>query len=83
MLTVSLHDEETQTVSGHHVEIRESGIRMRPWLVRYLTPDQLDERAAEAGFELERRHADWSSSPFVVGESATHVSIYRRAEHQP
>ena len=83
VLTVSLHDETAQTVSGHHVEIRESGIRMRPWMVRYLTPEQLDERAADAGFALESRHADWAGRAFVEGESANHVSVYRSTEAEP
>ena len=78
VLSVTRHDAAGQVVHGQHVEISENGIRMRPWVLRYLSPDQLDERARAAGLALESRHADWERSPWSAETSETHVSVYRR-----
>ncbi len=43
---------------------------------RYIWPAELDLMAQLAGFELERRHADWSGTEFTA-ESRSHVSVYR------
>ena len=50
VLTVSKHDPDAQVIRGHHIEMRADGNRMRPWIVRYLTPEQLDGSAAAVGF---------------------------------
>ena len=60
------------------MQITEAGIRLRPWVVRYLWPDQLDAIAAAAGLDLEHRWSDWRRSPFD-DTSPVHVSVYRRA----
>ena len=49
VLSATLHDRDAQTITGQHVQITEAGIRLRPWLVRYLLPAQLDEIAAVGG----------------------------------
>lgn len=78
VLTVSAVDPAAQTISGQHVHLSESGIRLRPWHLRYATPAQLDELAAGAGLALEQRAGGWQGEPF--GEtSGVHVSTYRRA----
>lgn len=77
VLTVSQVDPERQTVSGQHVHLREDGIRLRPWHLRYLHPAQLDELAAGAGLGLVDRSAGWSGEPFTDA-SAVHVSTYRK-----
>ncbi len=77
VLSVSRHDPIDQLIAGQHIEINSSGVRMRPWMIHYLTPTQLDCLAATAGFVLEDRWADWADEPFdPSGE--THVSVYRR-----
>jgi SAM-dependent methyltransferase len=76
VLTVSRRDRAAQTVSGQHVHITEAGIRLRPWHLRYASPDQLDALAGEAGLELAARHAGWRGEPFTDA-STTHVSTYR------
>jgi len=79
VLVVARRDPDAQTITGQHVELTEAGgVRLRPWRVRYLTPDQLDGLAAEAGLELEARWADWSGTSFVA-DDPQHVSVYRRA----
>jgi len=75
VLTVTAHDPAEQRVVGQHVELRESGTRLRPWVVRYSTPEQLDRLAAVAGLLLTERHAGWDGAPFDDA-SAMHVSVY-------
>ncbi len=76
VLTVSKHDHNTQRIIGQHVEISASGIRMRPWMLRYLTPPQLDEMFEQVGFILESRHSGWHNESFDP-EGDLHVSVYR------
>ena len=79
MLTVAKRDPVTQTIAGQHIELTEAGgVRLRPWLVRYAAPRELDEMAEEAGLTLARRTADWRGTPFD-DESTAHVSLYRTA----
>jgi SAM-dependent methyltransferase len=76
-LTATWRDPHDQTVRGQHIELTDNGTRLRPWLLRYATPAQLDDLATEAGLRLRRRHAGWRGEPFdPVGER--HVSIYQR-----
>jgi SAM-dependent methyltransferase len=78
VLTVSRLDPATRTVTGQHVQITEAGIRLRPWVLRYATPDELDGLAREAGLMLVERHAGWQGEPFTES-SETHVSTYAAA----
>jgi len=76
VLSISQHDAAGQIISGQHVDISEAGIRMRPWMMHYRTPTQLDASAEAAGFVLESRTADWGGTPFDPDGDA-HVSVYR------
>ncbi len=79
VLTVSKHDPDSQRITGQHIEISSSGVRMRPWMLRYLTPPQLDDLVAGAGFVLESRHGGWQGEPFdPTGD--LHVSTYLLAK---
>jgi SAM-dependent methyltransferase len=75
VLTVTEHDVDAQVVRGQHVELRESGTRLRPWVLRYATPTQLDDLAAGAGLGLLERWGGWDRSPFDPA-GAMHVSLY-------
>jgi SAM-dependent methyltransferase len=77
VFTISTHRPADQVVDGQHVELRESGIRLRPWSLRYATPDQLDALAAGAGLTLEDRWERWDGTPFDTA-STVHVSVYGR-----
>ena len=77
VLHVTLRGADPHTVAGQHVTITEDGIRLRPWLVRYATPDELDAMAAEVGLDREDRWADWHRRPFT-GDDDRHVTVYRR-----
>jgi hypothetical protein len=77
VLSVTRHDPGEQTLTGQHVELTEAGgVRLRPWHLRYATPEQLDAMAADAGLALERRAGGWAGEAFDP-EGAAHVSVYR------
>ncbi len=75
ILAVTDADIPNQMAWGQMVEIREDGIRMRPWKVRYSTPAELDTMAGAAGLVLVERHSSWAKEPYT-GESDNHVSVY-------
>lgn len=75
VLTVSRLDPATRTITGQHVQITEGGVRLRPWVLHYAAPGELDAMAAETGLTLVARHAGWRDEPFTAS-SATHVSLY-------
>jgi SAM-dependent methyltransferase len=78
VLEVSRSDPVAQTAEGHYVELTErGGVRLRPWRIRWATPDQLDAYAEAAGLRLESRWAGWDGKPFTA-DSPQHVSIWRR-----
>jgi SAM-dependent methyltransferase len=76
VLTATEHDPEAQVVTGQHVELRDGSVRLRPWRVRYLTTEQLDDMANQVGLALGERWEDWRETPFD-DDSDTHVSVYR------
>ena len=79
VLRADRHDPDAQTIDGQLVEITETGgVRLRPYRLRYATPDQLDAMAAEAGLVLAERWENTHRHPFDP-ESPTHVSVYRRS----
>jgi SAM-dependent methyltransferase len=78
VLAVSVTDVSRQTASGQFVELVDGRpVRLRPWSIKWCTPDQLDAMAAAAGLELEHRWADWTGADFTP-DSARHVSVWRR-----
>ncbi len=77
-LTATWRDPHSQTVRGQHIELSETGTRLRPWLLRYASPTQLDALASDVGLELSNRHAGWRGEPFdPLGDR--HVSVYKRS----
>jgi SAM-dependent methyltransferase len=81
VLTVSEVDHRAQTVTGQHVQLTEQGIRLRPWHLRFATPDQLDTMAARAGLALRWRHGGWAGEPFD-DQATVGVSCYEQASEQ-
>jgi len=75
VLSVSRTDPDRQEAHGQYVDITEAGIRLRPWHIRWSTPDQLDAMAEAAGLVVAERWADWRRSPFHP-EAQTHVTRY-------
>lgn len=76
VLAVSLRSPADQTIAGQHIEIGAGGIRLRPWMVRYALPHELDQMAADAGMTLEARWAGWDRAPFAP-DDRQHLSLYR------
>lgn len=82
VLSVSRHDPATGRIIGQFVHFGATlpgasgggGVRLRPWSVRYVAPERLDEIAVAQGLRLESRRGDGEN-----GAPATrHVSVYSR-----
>lgn len=78
ILTAARHDPVEQTVTAQFIELRESGIRLRPLVIRYAPVAELDAMASSAGLQLVDRWSDWKGSPFTEN-AGVHVSLYGRA----
>jgi SAM-dependent methyltransferase len=78
VLQATSADAEAQTITGSNITITEAGIRLRPWHIRWATPDQLDEMAVAAGLEPAERWSGWDRSP-AGPDDVRHVSVYRRS----
>lgn len=74
VLSVS-RERADQVVDGQHIEITEHGVRLRPWRIRYLSPDQLDALAADAGLTLVERWSAWDGTRYESGD-AVQISLY-------
>ncbi|MGA7757546.1 MAG: class I SAM-dependent methyltransferase [Ilumatobacteraceae bacterium] len=80
VLSVSVDDPEHQRAEGQFVQFTESGgVRLRPWSIRWSTPEQLDEMAERAGLVLRDRSTDMTGTPFTP-DSEQHVSVYEKPE---
>ena len=85
VLNVAVRDDSTQVVRGQQVELTNDGVKLRPWQVRYLRPDQLDELAEHAGLMRVARWSEWSGAAFD-DSSSRHISVYaprRRSSSTP
>jgi len=79
VLSLSRHDPERRLAEGQFVELTEAGgVRLRPWSIRYRSPEELDAMAAAAGFDVEDRVEDATGTAFDAERSARHVTTYRR-----
>ena len=80
VLSISRTDADGQRASGQFVELRDGQpVRLRPWAIRWATPDQLDRMAESAGLQLEDRWSTWARGTFEA-DSPSHVSVYTRGE---
>jgi ubiquinone/menaquinone biosynthesis C-methylase UbiE len=79
VLTASRLDPSDQTISGQHIEIAETGIRLRPWFLHYAHVDELDTIAERTGFALDARWSDWNRSAFDESLHDTQIAVYRCA----
>ena len=75
VLSVVRYDGE-QVAEGQFVEFTQAGgVRLRPWSIRYVTPDELDAMAAMAGLRLRERWQSFAGEAFS-DHSDRHVSVY-------
>jgi len=79
VVTATQLDRTSQRVTGQHVEIGGDGVTLRPWVLRWVTPAQLDELARGAGLVLAERWGSWSGDPFTEG-IGSHISLYRATD---
>jgi SAM-dependent methyltransferase len=78
VLAADITDAAAQTVAGQFVElVNGAPVRLRPYVLRWSRPAELDGWAAAAGLSLVERHADVERGPFT-DDSPFHVSVYRR-----
>jgi SAM-dependent methyltransferase len=77
-LEAAMHDPVAQVVTVQHISLGSGGVQLRPVVIRYAWPAELDLMAALAGMELEARWGDWEGSAFTTA-STGHVSVYRVA----
>lgn len=75
VLTATETDAAAQVIRGQHIDITNDGIRLRPWLLRFASLDDLDAMATSVGLTLESRTSDWRGTPFGP-DSDSHVSLY-------
>lgn len=79
VLSVTIGTVAEQRAEGHFIDISEAGgVRLRPWSVRWVTVEQLDEMAASVGLALAERWEAFDRSPFTTN-STRHVSVYRKS----
>lgn len=67
---------DDQRAEGQFVEFTESsGVRLRPWSIRYASPEQLDTLAESAGLVLRERWENFARDAFTE-DSPSHISVY-------
>ncbi|MGY9073420.1 MAG: class I SAM-dependent DNA methyltransferase [Acidimicrobiales bacterium] len=76
VLNVTIRRDD-QTVHGQQVHLASGAVKLRPWQVRYLSPEQLDELTESVGLRLAARWSDWDGGT-QTDESVRHVSLYTR-----
>ncbi|WP_165549735.1 GNAT family N-acetyltransferase [Kribbella speibonae] len=76
-ILLDTYDVLRQHVVSHHFHFNE-GTEAQLFRTphRYIWPAELDLMAQLAGFTLESRHADWTTTEFTA-DSPSHVSVYR------
>jgi len=76
-LKLSEHDPVGQLIRQQDVIFTKDGTSLRPNVLRYIWPAELDAMAMASGLEFVQRTADWDGAPFTAG-SGSHVTVYRR-----
>lgn len=74
---VVTQDRNSQVIHVQRVDLSEAGIELRPIVLRYAYPAELDLMARLAGLELRDRWGGWADEPFT-NDSGRHVSVYAR-----
>jgi SAM-dependent methyltransferase len=78
VIEVSRHDKVQQRITSQVITIDGEGMQLRPVVIRYSWPAELDLMAGQAGLRLAARYADWDRGPFSSA-SSSHISVYQRA----
>ena len=75
-LRVHRYDRAAQSFIRQTVTLRTGEVKVEPFAMHYLWPEQIDELAGQAGLRLEHRYADFAGTPFDPASTA-HISVYR------
>jgi hypothetical protein len=76
VLTASVHHADDQTAEGQYIELTDTGgVRLRPWAIRWSSPDELDGMATRCNLALRDRWGDFDGRAFT-SDSERHVSAY-------
>lgn len=75
VISATSADVPNRRMAGRHLEITDEGVVSRPWLLRLVGLDELDERVVDHGLCAVERYGSWQSEPFGVGD-ATSISVY-------
>ncbi len=73
--TATQLDRSNQRIYGQHVELDDGGAAIRPWTLRWLTIEQLDEMAEAAGLAVLERYGSWTEEK--VGPSGSVITIFQ------
>ena len=77
VVSITTTDPATQVVTGQIVDlVHGRPVTLRPYVLRYSTPAELDAFAARAGLRLAERYENFARAPFD-DDSSFHVSVYR------
>lgn len=83
VLSVSRHDSGAQRIMGQFIHFKHNGTtHLRPYSVRYFSPEQLDAMAFDAGLRLESRTSDGNGTTFT-DDSPRHISKYTKISDSP
>lgn len=77
VLEAAAHDAEAQRINYQYIRIDRAGVQLTPLPIRYAVPDEIDQMAARAGFDLEDRFGSWGCAPFTADRDM-HVSVYKK-----
>ena len=79
VLSVNTSHPGEQRAEGQYIDLTESGgVKLRPWSIRWATPEQLDDMAVAAGLRLWARWESFAQEPFGP-DSPRHVSVFTTA----
>ena len=79
VLAADLTDPAAQVVHGQFVElVNGEPVRLRPYVLRWSRPSELDSWAMAAGLRLAERFADVERATFT-DDSPFHISVYQAA----
>ncbi len=76
-LDVAQYDPVKQLLEETHVVLASTGVRLKPIVMRYAWPSELDLMARIAELQLKERWGGWSREPFT-GTSRNCVSVFGR-----
>jgi len=76
-LEFSRHDRAKQLIESQIATLSSDGVRMRPIVLRYAYPSELDLMAKLAGLKLRERWSGWDRGEFGPSNDK-HVSVYER-----